>query len=114
MLQCRRLRLSIRTATGQHPQQSARATKLGEAWSVDAPCRQLNITSFLNHLDQVGTGDTLFRPFYAPRVNTTQALPNTLPVHITTRSQQNNTRATYSIDTSPSRPPPYIKAMAQF
>ena len=34
-----------------------------------------------------------------------------IPVHVTT----NNTRATYrySIDTSPSRPPPYIKAMAQ-
>ena len=34
-----------------------------------------------------------------------------IPVHVTT----NNTRATYrySIDTSPSRPPPYIKAMAR-
>ena len=55
-----------------------------------------------------------FPPLRTAREHKTQALPNTLPVHVTTRSQQNNTRATYSIDTSPSRPPPYIKAMAQF
>lgn len=37
----------------------------------------------------------------------TQALPR---IH----AQTNNTRATYSLDTSPLRPPPYIRAMAQF